>query len=197
MTSNVHAFLVSPERLAVTVSSVLSWPVHPVTWVMRNTMKLSADVFLVKFIPTVLFWYSVWDTNAPFARMHFWKISLRGLFFKNVLQSAIVLLTMRYRHSILLHRTCLFGYTKLQCRKTTIHVLSVENYPTYCSFNVMLVYAFLNEVLLCFRISDIDECSATPCKNGGVCTNLINDYSCTCTARFEGKNCSNGMCYNQ
>ena len=48
-------------------------------------------------------------------------------------------------------------------------------------------------MLHCFRISDIDECSNTPCKNGGVCTNLINDYSCKCTARFGGKNCSNGM----
>ena len=74
---------------------------------------------------------------------------------------------------------------------------SVQNYSTYCNFNVMLISVFQNEVLHCFRISDVDECSATPCKNDGVCTNLVNDYSCKCTARFEGKDCSNGTCNNQ
>lgn len=60
--------------------------------------------------------------------------------------------------------------------------------------NVMFVYALSKQVFNCFYISDIDECSATPCKNGGQCTNLINDYSCKCTGSFEGKNCSSGRC---
>ena len=46
----------------------------------------------------------------------------------------------------------------------------------------------------CIHILDIDECSAVPCKNGGQCTNLKNDYSCKCTGGFEGKDCSRGEC---
>lgn len=48
----------------------------------------------------------------------------------------------------------------------------------------------------CFCILDVDECSVMFCKNGGLCINLINDYSCKCIVGFEGKDCLNGMCNN-
>jgi hypothetical protein len=35
--------------------------------------------------------------------------------------------------------------------------------------------------------TDIDECSYSPCINGGVCTDLINDYRCTCPIGFAGQ----------
>ena len=37
--------------------------------------------------------------------------------------------------------------------------------------------------------SDIDECSPNPCKNGGVCTDLINSFRCTCPIGFAGERC--------
>ena len=37
---------------------------------------------------------------------------------------------------------------------------------------------------------DINECSPNPCENGGNCTDLVNDYNCSCTVGFNGKNCS-------
>ena len=40
--------------------------------------------------------------------------------------------------------------------------------------------------------SDIDECSVSPCKNRGQCTDKVNDYSCKCSKGFEGKDCSTG-----
>ena len=40
--------------------------------------------------------------------------------------------------------------------------------------------------------SDIDECSVSPCKNRGQCTDKVNDYSCKCSEGFEGKDCSTG-----
>jgi len=33
------------------------------------------------------------------------------------------------------------------------------------------------------------SCNVSPCINGGVCTNLINDYYCTCPTGYYGKNC--------
>ncbi|XP_071965811.1 uncharacterized protein [Antedon mediterranea] len=34
-----------------------------------------------------------------------------------------------------------------------------------------------------------DECSTHPCKNGGTCTDLEDDYSCTCQEGWGGINC--------
>ena len=36
---------------------------------------------------------------------------------------------------------------------------------------------------------DVNECASNPCKNGGSCTDLVNDYNCSCTGLWEGKNC--------
>lgn len=33
---------------------------------------------------------------------------------------------------------------------------------------------------------DIDECLSSPCKHGGTCQNLENNYECTCIEGFEG-----------
>ena len=40
--------------------------------------------------------------------------------------------------------------------------------------------------------SDIDDCIESPCANGGTCTDLVDDYSCSCVAGFDGKNCTVG-----
>ena len=39
---------------------------------------------------------------------------------------------------------------------------------------------------------DINECESSPCKNGGTCKNLINDYNCTCASGYLGKSCETG-----
>jgi Notch-like protein len=39
-------------------------------------------------------------------------------------------------------------------------------------------------------ISDIDECAADPCTNGGTCVDKINDYTCNCVAGYTGKTCA-------
>ena len=40
--------------------------------------------------------------------------------------------------------------------------------------------------------SDIDECSSTPCHNGGICSNQINGYTCLCSVDFTGVHCETG-----
>ena len=35
--------------------------------------------------------------------------------------------------------------------------------------------------------TNINDCSPDPCKNGGTCTDLVNDFSCACASGFTGK----------
>ena len=37
---------------------------------------------------------------------------------------------------------------------------------------------------------DIDECSPDPCLNNGTCLDRVNNYTCTCTNEWVGRNCS-------
>ena len=39
---------------------------------------------------------------------------------------------------------------------------------------------------------DIDECTTSPCQNGGNCTDQINGYTCNCLHGYDGTNCENG-----
>ena len=40
-------------------------------------------------------------------------------------------------------------------------------------------------------VSDFPECDSSPCVNG-TCTDLINNYRCTCAPGFYGRNCDIG-----
>ena len=35
-----------------------------------------------------------------------------------------------------------------------------------------------------------DDCSPSPCKNGGTCTDGVGAYTCNCTVGYEGEDCS-------
>ena len=37
---------------------------------------------------------------------------------------------------------------------------------------------------------EIDECDPNPCQNGGNCTDLIDNFVCTCFPEFTDENCS-------
>ena len=42
-----------------------------------------------------------------------------------------------------------------------------------------------------------DECSSSPCQNGGTCVNRYNDYLCVCADGYSGKSCqTGGHCWN-
>ena len=61
------------------------------------------------------------------------------------------------------------------------------------------IFRFLN------FLQDIDDCADGPCKNGGSCTDAVNDFNCSCVPGYTGKNCSIGkpvlhvieLCYLQ
>ena len=41
-------------------------------------------------------------------------------------------------------------------------------------------------------IAIINHCTSTPCQNGATCSNLLNQYTCTCNADYAGTNCQTG-----
>lgn len=61
---------------------------------------------------------------------------------------------------------------------------------------VSKVFALLNyypvSQLSYLFYSDINKCLSTPCLNGGVCEDLVKNYTCTCTANFTGSHCETG-----
>ncbi|VDI10137.1 Hypothetical predicted protein [Mytilus galloprovincialis] len=44
-----------------------------------------------------------------------------------------------------------------------------------------------------YTCSDIDECVSNPCQHGGVCTDGINGYTCTCDSGYAGVNCEDNI----
>lgn len=39
---------------------------------------------------------------------------------------------------------------------------------------------------------DIDECSSSPCQNGGTCEDKIDSFNCICVPGFGGDRCEDG-----
>lgn len=38
--------------------------------------------------------------------------------------------------------------------------------------------------------TNVDDCASSPCRNGGTCTDGVNNFTCTCTLGFTGRDCS-------
>ena len=54
---------------------------------------------------------------------------------------------------------------------------------------------FPSNLTLSLLPTDIDECSSNPCRNGGLCVDLINSYQCVCQPGYNGINCKIGEHY--
>lgn len=44
---------------------------------------------------------------------------------------------------------------------------------------------------------DVDECSSSPCTNGGQCINGVDGFTCACPVGFTGLVCETKLCFAQ
>lgn len=90
--------------------------------------------------------------------------------------------------------TCEAGYTGSRCEIGIYMCLFVLLFPPCLTIQT---------------VTDIDDCASSPCMHAGTCTDLVNDFSCTCPAAWEGVRCqedsnacldnpcvNNGICIN-
>ena len=74
----------------------------------------------------------------------------------------------------------------------------------YCFHNAICINDLDNKICNCSETGyrgvrceiEIDECmdtASSPCQNNATCTDLINDYNCTCQPGFAGKNCEENI----
>lgn len=47
----------------------------------------------------------------------------------------------------------------------------------------------INYLFFPFSSADVNECERSPCRNGGICTDLVANYSCECPGEYMGRNC--------
>ena len=81
----------------------------------------------------------------------------------------------------------------ITCGPKTIY--SSRLYSRFLNRSNFLTFSFLvNKSWLwsIFFFLETDDCTPIPCLNNGTCTNLFNDYNCTCEHGYFGYNCENG-----
>ena len=66
--------------------------------------------------------------------------------------------------------------------------LSIQGFPlhTMCSLQLPIVSIRITIKTMNY-ITDIDECTSSPCENGGTCTQGINLYNCSCEQVIQEK----------
>lgn len=56
----------------------------------------------------------------------------------------------------------------------------------------VVVCSFFVENFISYFFPDINECASSPCLNGGVCKNEINQFACDCPSGTFGDLCYKG-----
>ena len=88
-------------------------------------------------------------------------------------------------------------YPTLKCRREKLF----EKYPGDLEMVCFLLFARVEASIVISVLSfaaitkptdSTDECSSSPCQNGGTCVNRYNDYLCICADGYSGKSCQTG-----
>ena len=90
---------------------------------------------------------------------------------------------------------CAVGFTGPQC--TISKTNSINDIPftiiLYLSLYPLNTFQVNQSSISWKYFPDIDDCDPNPCNNGGVCTDGIDSYTCTCAEGYTGVNCDESM----
>lgn len=85
---------------------------------------------------------------------------------------------------------------KLDILETTAK--QVRKYHLLFVFLFFLCFSFFfnyyNFNYISIILTDVNECTNSPCKNGATCVNLQGGYRCDCKSGYSGSNCETGDC---
>ncbi|XP_022778087.1 versican core protein-like, partial [Stylophora pistillata] len=73
---------------------------------------------------------------------------------------------------------------------TTFHTLNTSVIGIYVRFKLFSIDTCLRVEIYAVPVSEVNDCDLNPCENGAICVDGVNDYTCTCMAGYDGKNCS-------
>ena len=95
---------------------------------------------------------------------------------------------------ILSHFNAKYGHQ----RKLKLHLSTVVFYQLNLEMlkrRKVFVTSEVGHLLIIVFITDINECSSSPCINGGSCTDQVNGYACSCQPGYTGRQCQTSKKY--
>lgn len=88
--------------------------------------------------------------------------------------------------------SCLFFFSANLANTLAVYIV----YFFHCHVVIVMacishsyVQMFAHVHVVYFHDLEFDECSSSPCLNGGTCTDGINNYTCACPSPFFGRRC--------
>ena len=91
---------------------------------------------------------------------------------------------------------CPVGFLGLDCEKSGLKCFTSKLYQSSFRIDWNSTKNFMIKLKLhkAFKLiwiasADIDDCQSNPCKNGGVCNDGTNSFTCSCPHGFIGDDC--------
>ena len=88
------------------------------------------------------------------------------------------------------YHDCLERDTALTILRFPSELLDVKS-EYHFARDTVLVFNYL--VIYFYSYTEIDECSSSPCLNGGTCNDGVNNFTCSCPSPYFGHRCQGDM----